>query len=50
MEACGMCGGPLFFLGFLGSIAHFRCQCCGMRFHDDNLNDCADENGNLIVE
>jgi hypothetical protein len=27
---CGLCGGPLVFLGTLGTKKHYRCRNCGM--------------------
>ena len=30
VQECPECGGPLFVLGVLGRVAHFRCRDCGI--------------------
>jgi len=32
MKNCKLCGGPLLFLGKLGTMKWFRCRNCGMEF------------------
>lgn len=46
MITCDMCGGDSALLGFLGKLAHFRCQDCGWQFSIP-ASDLEDEEADL---
>ena len=48
---CGICGGPVFLLGKLGSRTHYRCRMCGMDASSDGREpDYEDDDEDGAVE